>query len=294
MLVSDTNGVTRMPDRRQPSPPRVERARERNTIQSVDRAMTLLEAIAECGGEATLTELSGRTALNISTCHHLLSTLVNWGYVAKVPGKRTYALGARILYLSNACLRQVDMPRRAQAYVDRINEVTGETVHLAVLQNDNMVTLMKREARHAVRVDTGTLGKSDAPHATASGKAMLAWLPEDEMRRIVGLRGLRRFTEKTITEWIPLIEELRLVRRNGFAMDREEFQPGVVCVGAAIRDHNGAVVGAISSSAPSMRTNDEHLALMREQVVSAARALSAELGEPEAQAPNVQAKAASA
>jgi IclR family acetate operon transcriptional repressor len=285
MSVSESNGAARtVAGRPAPSLPRVERVRERNTIQSVDRAMTLLEAIAECGGEATLTELSGRTALNISTCHHLLSTLVNWGYVAKVPGKRTYALGARILYLSNACLRQVDMPRRAQAYVDRINEITGETVHLAVLQNDNMVTLMKREARHAVRVDTGTLGKSDAAHATASGKAMLAWLPEDEMRRILGLRGMNKFTDKTITEWPALIEELRHVRRNGFALDREEFQPGVICVGAAIRDHNGAVIGAISSSAPSMRASEEHLALMREQVVGAARALSAELGEPDAQA----------
>ena len=77
---------------------------ERHSIQSVDRAMRLLEAIAEAGGETTLTDLSHRTKLNISTCHHLLSTLVNRGYVAKVPVRRSYALGARILYLSNACL----------------------------------------------------------------------------------------------------------------------------------------------------------------------------------------------
>jgi IclR family transcriptional regulator, acetate operon repressor len=250
---------------------------EQHSIQSVDRAITLLEAIAEAGGETTLTELSRRTRLNISTCHHLLSTLVQRGYVAKVPIRRSYALGARILYLSNACLTQVDLPARAAPFIERINEKTGETVHLAVLQGDAMMKVAKRESRHPVRVDTGTLGKTDAPHATASGKAMLAWLPEGEIRRVLA-HGMTRYTANTITEWPALIEELRHVRRNGYSMDREEYQPGVICVGAAIRDHNGAVVGAISASTPTMRASDEHLALVREQVTGAVRALSAELG----------------
>ncbi len=249
---------------------------ERHSIQSVDRAITLLEAIAEAGGETTLTELSRHTRLNISTCHHLLSTLVARGYVAKVPVRRSYALGARIHYLCNASL-QVDLPARAAPFIEQINERTGETVHLAVLQGDAMMKIAKRESRHPVRVDTGALGKSDAPHATATGKAMLAWLPEDDMRRVLS-NGLPRFTAKTITEWPALIEALRHVRRNGYAMDDEEYQPGVICVGAPIRDHNGAVVGAISASTPAMRANNDHLKLMREQVVSAVRTLSAEFG----------------
>jgi IclR family acetate operon transcriptional repressor len=139
---------------------------ERHSIQSVDRAIRLLEAIAEAGGETTLTELSQRTKLNISTCHHLLSTLVHRGYVAKVPVRRSYALGARILYLSNACV-QVDLPVRAAPFIEQINVKTGETVHLAVLQGDAMMKIAKRESRHAVRVDTGTLGKTDAPQGDA-------------------------------------------------------------------------------------------------------------------------------
>ena len=263
--------------------PILARSTERHSIQSVDRAVSLLEAIAEAGGECTLTQLSHRTQLNISTCHHLLSTLVARGYVAKVPVRRSYALGARILYLSNACLRQVDLPARAVPFIEKINERTGETVHLAVLQGDAMMKIAKRESRHPVRVDTGTLGKTDAAHATATGKAMLAWLPEDDMRRVLA-HGLTRFTPKTICEWPTLIEALRHVRRNGYAIDDEEYQPGVICIGAAIRDHNGAVVGAISASTPTMRANDEHLSLVREQVCSAVRALSAELGGPGTQA----------
>ena len=156
---------------------------ERHNIQSVDRALFLLESIADAGGETTLTDLSQRTGLNISTCHHLLATLVQRGFAAKVAG-RLYALGPRILHLGHAC-RQVDLPRRAQAYLEAVNRATGETVHLAAVQGDAVVTLAVREARHAVRVDTGRIGKIAAPHATSVGKAILAWLPEDEMRRIL-------------------------------------------------------------------------------------------------------------
>ena len=255
---------------------------DRHSIQSVDRALLLLETIAEAGGEATLTDLSNRTGLNISTCHHLLATLIQRGFAAKVPGRRLYALGARILYLGHACL-QVDLPRRAQPYLENINRITGETVHLAGLQGDSVVTLAVREARHAVRVDTGKIGKLEAPHATSVGKAILAWLPDDEMRRFLS-HGMKRFTENTITEVEDFTEALRIVRRNGYALDREEFLPGVICVGAAIRDQAGTVIGAISASTPTMRATDDHLALMREEICGATRALSAEFGEPNSQA----------
>ena len=179
-------------------PPRPRTEGERHSIQSVDRALFLLETIAEAGGEATLTDLSVRTGLNISTCHHLLATLIQRGFAAKVPGRRLYALGARILYLGHACL-QVDLPRRAQPYLEAINAATGETVHIAALQGDQVVTVARREARHAVRVDSGRIGKIDAPHATSLGKAIMAWLPEDEMQRMVA-HGMKRFTEHTITD----------------------------------------------------------------------------------------------
>ena len=266
-------------------PPRARTEGERHSIQSVDRALFLLETIAEAGGEATLTDLATRTGLNISTCHHLLATLIQRGFAAKVPGRRLYALGARIMYLSHACL-QVDLPRRAQPYIENINRATGETVHLAALQGDQVVTLAVREARHAVRVDTGRIGKLEAPHATSVGKAILAWLPEDEMRRILA-NGMKRFTDNTITEFPELLEALRIVRRSGYAIDREEHLPGVICVGAAIRDQAGTVIGAISASTPLMRASEEHIALMRDEITAATRALSAEFGEPTSE-PNAE------
>jgi len=263
-------------------PPRARANGDRHSIQSVDRALFLLETIAEAGGEATLTELATRTGLNISTCHHLLATLIKRGFATKVPGRRLYALGVRIHYLGHACL-QVDLPRRAEPYLEAINRATGETVHLAALQGDAVVTLAVREARHPVRVGTGKIGRQEGPHVTATGKAILAWLPEDEMRRMLA-PGLKRFTENTITEFPAFVESLRIVRRNGYAIEREEHLPGVICVGAAIRDQAGTVIGAISASTPTMRASEAHIELMRSEITAAARALSAEFGNTGAQA----------
>lgn len=253
-------------------------ARAEGGIQSVERAISLLELLAQSGGASSLTDLSQRAGLNISTCHHLLATLAKCGYVAKVPGRRTYALGARVLHLSHAFMRQVDLPRRAQPVLDRVNAATGEACHLAVLQGDQVVTVAKSEARQAIRVETAEIGAAEAPHATATGKAMLAWLPEEQTRRILDVNGMRPFTQHTITDATALVEDMRHVRRNGFSIDREEFQPGVVCIGAAVRDATGAVIGSISASAPAFRASEDHLAKMREAVTAAARELSSEIG----------------
>jgi IclR family acetate operon transcriptional repressor len=252
---------------------------ERGPVQSVDRALHLLDLLAEAGGEATLSALSEAAGLHASTCHHLLATLMRRGYVTQARSNGAYTIGAQVLHLTRICLRQVNLPRRARPHLDRVNRLTGETVHLAILQGDSLVTVAKRDALHAVRVDTGGIGQADAAHATATGKAILAWLTEDAIRRITTARKMKRFTANTVTTLPELIEELRLVRRNGFSLDREEFQPGVICIGAPIRDYTGAVIGSISASTPKMRATDAHLKLIRQEVIAAARALSLELGE---------------
>jgi IclR family acetate operon transcriptional repressor len=254
--------------------------RDRGGIQALDRAFLILDIIADAGGEAKLTEIAGAAGLHISTCHHLISTLCNWGYVARGTLNRSYVLGPRILHLSAACLRQVDLPRRAQAYIDRLNDQTHEAVQLAIMQDTSLVNILRREARHAVRVDAGLAGKMNAAHATATGKAILAWLPPTELERIVADKGMTSFTPKTIVDLERLKEELRLTRRHGYAIDREEFQPGVICVGAAIRDHAGAVVGSIGVSSPVFRATAEHLEQIRIHLLAATDELSMELGAP--------------
>jgi IclR family transcriptional regulator, acetate operon repressor len=261
-------------------PARPPMGRDNGGIQALDRAFLILDVIADAGGEAKLTEIANIAGLNISTCHHLISTLHNWGYVARGPNSRSYVLGSRILHLSAACLRQVDLPRRAQSFIDRLNDQTREAVHLAIMQDTNLVNVLRRDARHAVRVEAGLGGNSNAAHATATGKAILAWLPPTELDRIVADKGLTAFTPHTITDIDSLKEDLRLTRRNGVAIDREEFQLGVTCIGAAIRDHAGAVVGSIGVSAPVFRATAEYIDQIRVHLIAAVDELSTELGAP--------------
>ena len=248
----------------------------RHSIQSVDRAVYLLETIAALGGEASLTELASRTGLNISTCHHLLATLIKRGLAAKVPGKRLYTLGTRILSLGQAFLK-VDMPRRALPYLEAMNRRTGETIYLAALRDGEVVTVALRDARHTTPQAAGQVGKVVLPHATSLGKAIMAWLPEEEIHRLLK-GGMKRLTENTITELPALIESLQAVRRDGFAMDEEEYRTGRICVGAAIRDQSGTVIGAFAAATQTARASKAHLALLREEIAAATRALSAEIG----------------
>jgi IclR family transcriptional regulator, acetate operon repressor len=267
-------------ERRGVMPARPPMGRDHGGIQALDRAFLILDVMADAGGEAKLTEIAASAGLNVSTCHHLISTLHNWGYVSRGINSRSYVLGSRILHLSAACLRQVDMPRRAQSFVDRLNDQTREAVQLAIMQDTTLVHVLRREARHAVRVEAGFGGNANAAHATATGKAILVWLPPTELDRIIADKGLTAFTPHTITDLDELKEHLRLVRRNGFSIDREEFRPGVICLGAAIRDHAGAVVGSISVSSPAFRSTPEYIEQVKVHVIAAADELSAELGAP--------------
>lgn len=256
----------------------VDRTKGGRTIQSIERALDLLDILATGDCELALHEIAARAGLNNSTCHHLLATLVKRGYVGRNRRTRSYFLGARITELSNSRLKQFNLTDIAMPELKQLNETTRESVHLAVMQGHALVTLAKLESRLPVRVGSDETGKTNAAHATATGKAILAWLPEPEIARVIASNGLPRFTEKTIGSIAGLMEDLRLTRRNGYAIDSEEFQPGVVCIGAAIRDHAGAVIGSISCSMPQMRADGKARDKVKTAVKLCAAAISERLG----------------
>lgn len=255
-------------------------AREPRTIQSVDRALDLLDTLASASGELTLSDIAARTGLNASTCHHLLATLARRGYVGQTPPRGGYFLGPRITELSELRIKQFSLVDLAIPALKSLNETTKESVHLAVLQGRALVTLAKLDSLQPVRVASDDTAKANAAHATATGKAILAWLPEAEIARVIAETGLARFTEKTISSIAVLMEELRMVRRNGYALDDEEFQPGVFCIGTAVRDHAGAVIGSISCSMPKSRVDGVHDEQVKSAVKTCAEAISERFGKP--------------
>ncbi len=252
-------------------------------VQSVQRAARLLDILAEADGDLSLKGLSERAGLNASTCHHLLATLAGCGLVGQSARTRGYFLGPRVTQLSDSRLRRFNLKDVAAPALRRLSEATKESAHLMALQGDRLALLAGIESRLPVRIGIAEADYQDAAHATASGKAMLAWLPEPEIARVLASGGLARFTRHTICSLYGLLENLRLARRNGFAMDSEEFQEGVVCVATAIRDRAGAVAGAVSVSLPKLRAGGAHLDLVCGQVRAAAADISAGLGCPEHQ-----------
>lgn len=246
-------------------------------IQSVDRCFDILEALGRSAGKMSLPELSARVGLNPSTCHHLVATIACRGYIAQDRETRRYALSSKVFELSEARTRQIDLAGLAMPFLERMNRDTGEAAHLAVIEGTDLLTIARLNSPHAVRVDT-SLSKSNAAHATAIGKAILAWLPDTEIDEICAAKSLGRFTPNTITTRGALIEAPRLVRRYGYAEDREEFQPDVYCAAAAIRSHKGLVVGSIGASLPLMRATEDAVATVRRAVMTAALGLSKDLG----------------
>jgi IclR family acetate operon transcriptional repressor len=166
----------------------------------------------------------------------------------------------------------------ARPAVLRLAEATGEAVHLATMQGCELVTLLKVASTQAVRVDTGAVGKSQAAHATATGKALIAWWPAQQLEALLARAALRRFTERTITDPARLIAHLARVRRLGFAEDIEEFQPGVRCIGAPVRDAGGEVRAAVSCSMPTMRADRRNTQRVRTMVQACVDTISQQLG----------------
>lgn len=248
-------------------------------IQSVVRALDILEVLAGERDGLVLSELSGRVGLNSSTCHHLISTLVARGYVLHLGRSRGYALGAKVHELVDLAAGESDPSELLKDDLRLLGSQIGHGVQLAVLAETALLTKLRVPApdQDAAAMEPDELTKMHALHATATGKAILAWLPEIELVRVISANGLTQYTGKTLTTLSGLIEELRLVRRRGYSIDDEELKDGVVCIGAALRDSGGAIVGSISMTAPSDKMTNEYRAEIAKKMISAALEFSKRL-----------------
>jgi IclR family acetate operon transcriptional repressor len=248
-------------------------------IQSVVRALDILEVLAKESDGLALSELSGRVGLNSSTCHHLISTLVARGYVLHLGRSRGYALGSKVHEMVDLALGESDPSELLKDDLRLLGSQIGHGVQLAVLAETSLLTKLRFPApdRDAEALEPDELIKLRALHATATGKAIMAWLPEIELVRVISVNGLTRYTGKTLTTLSGLIENLRLVRRYGYSIDDEELKDGVVCIGAALRDSGGAIVGSISMTATSDKMTKEYRVEIAKKMVFAALEFSKRL-----------------
>lgn len=225
----------------------------------------------------SLAEIAKESGLAKSTAHGLLATLKDFRYVEQTAFDGKYRLGIRLFEVGSVVANSWDVRRVAAPHIEGLVEELGETVHLAVLDEDRVLYIDKRESRRSIRI-VSQVGLRLHAHCSGVGKVLLAHLPADELRRIVASCGLPRYTKNTITDPARLDEELALVRRRGYAVDNEEIMDGLRCVAAPIRDHTGKVCAAISVSGPVARLAQERFELAVSLVTQTASAISGALG----------------
>jgi DNA-binding IclR family transcriptional regulator len=252
-------------------------AEKTKSVPGVDRAFLILELLAASKRGLSATELVEKTGLPRSSVHCLTLTLERRGYLYRSAGTGRYLLGLKLFGLANYANGGLELRERAAPELASLMHQTRLTVHLAVLENNEPVLVSKIDSPGVIRLATWA-GKRMEFHCTAVGKAMAAFLPEDTVLRMVAARGLTRHNENTILCERSLLEELRAVRTQGYAVDDEEEEIGLRCIGAPVFDASGAVVAAISIAGASAQIHAENVAAYAAKVRNSAARISGMIG----------------
>jgi IclR family acetate operon transcriptional repressor len=245
-------------------------------VQALDRALALLELVAGADG-LTLTEISQRAGMAPSTAHRLLTTLEGRGFVQMLTTSGEWVVGVEAFRTGTAFLRRTKPADMGRTVMRDLMESCGETVNLGIAEDDVIVFISQVETHEAIRAFFRP-GTRSPMHASGIGKALLAQLPEERVRRILQRTGLAKFTPRTLIDPKSLAADLAGVRRRGWAIDNEERTPGMRCVAAPIFNEYREAVAGISVSGPAVRMTDERLGELGPQVVRAADSITVSIG----------------
>jgi len=250
---------------------------------AVERALDILELLSSSKAGLTLSDLSSSLDVHKSSVHYLLDTLLRRGYVHRNEVTKRLLLGLKILTLSDAALAGVELRRHAAVHLRRLMEKSGLTVHLAVLEGDEAVLVDKLEPAGAARVSTW-VGKRMDLHSSAVGKAIMAYLPDEQFERLARDRGFTRYNENTKVTRRRIEEDIDQIRRRGYAVEDEEGEIGFRCVGCPIFDSEGRIAAAVSVAGTTSQITSESGALLSERVKETADAITRCIGCPAAEA----------
>lgn len=250
---------------------------EKEIVQSVVKALSVLEIVSE--NEIGLIELSKKIELNKTTVHRLLNTLIYTGYVIQNPENNKYKITSRALSLSGNFLKGLDIIKIARPYIRELSELTNEVVHLVALDGDYIVYIDKIDSENTIRMHS-YIGKRIPVYSTAVGKAFIAYSEDEDFdelwHRISG--QIKKLTPNTITDKEVMQDEIKRIRQQGYSIDNEENEMGVICIAAPIFNFKGKMEYAISISTPQIRIDKERLEGFKSLIKDATNNISRELG----------------
>ena len=249
----------------------------KNPVQSAERIFQVLEMLAE-NGEMGLMEISAALNLHKSTVHRLLMSLVYMGYAKQDETNQKYMLSYKIVNMAGKILDRMDILKIARPYMDRLSDISGETVHLVQREGNNILYIYKAEAKVGSIRMVSHVGMVHPMYCSGVGKAIMATLDESEVKQIWNESIIEKKTEKTITDLDEMMKILEEVKENGYALDDEENEEGVRCIAACLRDYSGEVRYAFSVSGPVSRMTKERVLELSADVRKVQKELSEELG----------------
>jgi IclR family transcriptional regulator, KDG regulon repressor len=252
-----------------------------NLVQTIERVSAILDLVGENPKGVSIREVSSQLDLPKGTVHRLLSSLIYVGYIRQDAGSRNYFLGLKLLDLGGLVASQLDFRKIAAPLLHALADETRETVHMVVWDQGEVVYIEKVEPlpdmgglKMASRV-----GSRNPAHSCAVGKIFLSYLSPNELEDFISAKGLPARTSSTITDSGALKQELKTIREQGYALDNEENEKGIRCIGAAALDESGTPVAAISVSGPAFRvTKKVAQDILRKRVVETAAEISRRLG----------------
>ncbi|WP_078908657.1 IclR family transcriptional regulator [Streptomyces vietnamensis] len=247
-----------------------------NGVQSVDRAVSVLEILAQ-RGEAGVSEVAAEIDVHKSTAFRLLGALEARGLVEQAAERGKYRLGFGIVRLAGAVTGRLDITQQGRPVCERLSEEIGETVNIAVLQEHYAVNLYQVRGPGAVGTHNW-VGQLTPVHATSSGKILLAHLPAKERAGVLAASGLKKLTPHTLTARTKLEKNLAEARERGYAVTLEEFELGLHAVAAPIRSHQGETLAALSASGPAYRFTEERVHELAPLLVQGAEEISHRMG----------------
>jgi len=227
-------------------------------IQAVSHALDLLEQFHDEVDELGVTELSKRLKLHKNNVFRLLATLESRNYIEQNKVTENYRLGLKTLELGQTFIKQMGLLRQSRPVLEALVKECNETTYVAILKEAHIVYLDVVETDLTVRV-VPRVGARLPAYSTAAGKVQIAYMTDEELESYLPTKEMKRFTPKTLVDREELKKHLKVIAEQGYAIDDEEMDVGVKCVGAPIRDYTRRIIGAVSISGPSMRFTDERL-----------------------------------
>ena len=242
----------------------------------LDKALAIINYL-QVKDSAGLQEMSDALGIPKSTAHRLLKEMNDYGFISKNPETKRYSLGIAFIQIGLGLLEKLDLKKIASPYLDRLNSETLETIHLAMLIDDQIIYIDKRESKQAIRMYS-YLGKSAPVYCTGVGKALIAFQEPETRDRIIRKIEFTRFTKTTISSPEEMLKAIGAIRGAGYAIDNEEHEDNIICLAAPIFNHKNVALASMSITTMAYRISLDELMKYKEKLISICQEISMKIG----------------